>query len=233
MTLPPRAITLDLDDTLWPVLPVIERAEQALQDWLHEHAPRTARRFPIQAMRALRERVAHERRDLAHDYTEQRRISLRMALEAGGEDTALVDPAFEVFIDARNRVELFPDVPEALARIARRVPVAGLTNGNADLARIGLDRHFAFNLAAREHGEAKPEPGIFLAACQRLSLPPEQVLHVGDHPEFDVLGARRAGLMSCWMNRVGGDWPSTDHHPHIEVDDLAALADWLDAAHTD
>lgn len=227
----PRAITLDLDDTLWPIWPVIERAERDLHAWLSEHCPRTHARFDIEAMRGLRERIAHERRDLAHDYTEQRRLTLRMALAECGDDVGLVDAAFEVFIRARNEVELFPDVPEALARLARRVPVAGLTNGNADLSLIGLDHHFQFNLAARAHGEAKPEPGIFLAACKRLQLPPEAVLHVGDHPEFDVFGAHRAGLQTCWLNRKGERWTATDHHPHVEVTTLAELADWLDARH--
>jgi FMN hydrolase / 5-amino-6-(5-phospho-D-ribitylamino)uracil phosphatase len=224
----PRAITLDLDDTLWPIWPVIERAEQSLQAWLAEHCPRTCERFPIMAMRALRERVAHERRDLAHDYTAQRKLSLRIALAESGDDASLAEPAFEVFIRERNQVELYPDVPEALARLARRVPVAALTNGNADLGLIGLGHHFRFNLAARDHGEAKPEPGIFLAACERLSLPPEAVLHVGDHPEFDVFGAHRAGMQACWVNRDGAAWTATDHHPHVEVATLTELADWLD-----
>ena len=41
-----RAITLDLDDTIWPIAPVIVRAENALGAWLREHAPRTAELFP-------------------------------------------------------------------------------------------------------------------------------------------------------------------------------------------
>ena len=49
----PLAITLDLDDTVWPIAPVIARAEAALDGWLREHAPATARRWPADAMRAL------------------------------------------------------------------------------------------------------------------------------------------------------------------------------------
>ena len=37
-----RALTLDLDDTLWPVWPIIDRAEQVLHDWLASNAPLTA-----------------------------------------------------------------------------------------------------------------------------------------------------------------------------------------------
>ena len=54
---PIQAITLDLDDTLWPFPPIGERIERLLHAWFEQHAPRTAQHFPIPAMRRLRERV--------------------------------------------------------------------------------------------------------------------------------------------------------------------------------
>jgi FMN hydrolase / 5-amino-6-(5-phospho-D-ribitylamino)uracil phosphatase len=232
----PRAITLDLDDTLWPIAPAIHAAEAALARWLATHAPEVARRWPVGSMRALRERIAGERADLAHDYSAQRRLSLEHMLADCGADPALAAPAFDAFFDARNRVECYPDAIGALARLAARVPVAALTNGNADLARIGLAGHFRFSLCAREHGRPKPSPCIYLAACDRLELAPHEVLHVGDDVEADVLGAARAGLATCWINRTTGDgcpreWPHADIGPDLEFPTLAALADWLDHAH--
>ena len=208
-----RAITLDLDDTIWPIAPVILRAENALGAWLREHAPRTAALFPLEAMRVLRDEVAAEHPQLAHDFTRQRLISLERMLEAAGDDLALVQPAF----------------------LAARVPLAALSNGNADLERIGLMHVFAFQLGAREHGAAKPAASIFHAACERLQCPPGEVLHVGDDIEMDVLGARRAGLRSCWLNRPDAtgrqrDWPEGEPRPDLEVPTLAALADWLEAS---
>ena len=112
--------------------------------------------------------------------------------------------------------------------IAARVPVAALSNGNADLERIGLMRHFTFQLGAREHGAAKPEASIFLAACERLGCTPGHVLHVGDHAEMDVAGAARAGLRSCWINREAQDWRHEEIVPDLQFTTLAGLADWLD-----
>lgn len=63
-----------------------------------------------------------------------------------------------------------------------------LTNGNADLQRVGLHGHFSHHVAAREVGVAKPDPAIFHHACARLGLAPSQVLHVGDDPLLDVQG---------------------------------------------
>ncbi len=228
MSLRPRAITLDLDDTLWPIEPVIERAEAVLHDWLCQHAPRAAERYPMPAMRALRDRIARDNPQLAHDYSTQRLLSLRYALADAGHDPAHSEHAYAVFFAARNEVDLYPEVLDALDRIAARVPIAALTNGNADLALTPLAGRFVFQLGAREHGAAKPDASIFHAACARLKLAPGEVLHVGDDPHLDVVGAHAAGLRGCWINRHGHVWPVDDVTPHLQFSDLTALADWLD-----
>lgn len=226
-----HAITLDLDDTIWPIAPAIIRAEAALGEWLREHAPRTAARWPLEAMRALRERIASERSDLAHDFSQQRRLTLQHMLREAEDDIALVDPAFDAFFAARCRVEHYDDSLAALDRLAARVPLAALSNGNACLQTMGLMHLFRFQLGARDHGAAKPAASIFHAACAQLRCQPAQVLHVGDDIEMDVLGAHRAGLRSCWINREARRWPHTEPRPDLEFTTLTALADWLDAMH--
>src|SRR5690606_3677510 len=163
-----------------------------------------------------------------------RRLTLEAALRESGGDVALADAAYEAFFAERNRVECYPDAITALERISARLPVAALSNGNADLARIGLDHLFSAQLSACSFGRAKPDPAIFLAACAQLDAPPGEVLHVGDHPEADVAGAARAGLRSCWINRAGDDglratWRHAEVEPDLHFDSLAGLADWLDA----
>jgi HAD superfamily hydrolase (TIGR01549 family) len=232
-----HAITLDLDDTIWPIAPAIDRAEAALDAWLREHAPRTAARWPLDARRALRDQVDAEHPSLSHDFTRQRLITLERMLYAAGDDPALVPSAFEAYFAARCEVEHYGDSLDALQRIAARVPLAALSNGNACLRRIGLMHLFAFQLGAREHGTAKPAPSIFHAACAQLGCNPIQVLHVGDDVELDVVGAAKAGLRTCWINRpdaVGRirAWPRDDVRPDLEFATLTALADWLDASHS-
>jgi len=231
MALDIRAITLDLDDTIWPIAPAIDRAEAALDAWLLEHAPRAAQRWPLQARRALRDEVDAEHPQYSHDFTRQRLITLERMLRDSGEDVALVDAAFEAYFAARCEVEHYDDSVEALQRLAARVPLAALSNGNACLNRIGLMHLFQFQLGAREHGAAKPATSIFHAACRELDVAPAKVLHVGDDVELDVVGAARAGLRSCWINREGRAWRRDDLRPDLEFPDLTALADWLDAVH--
>jgi len=229
-----RALTLDLDDTLWPVLPALERADQAVDAWLRQHHPEVARAWPITAMRELRAQIAAERVDLAHDFTTQRQLTMRHAFAACGIATAPIDVLWEIYFAARNSVELYPDSLPALQRITARWPVVSLTNGNADLQRIGIHAHFAHQICSRDTGMAKPDPRIFLAAADLLGLAPAEVLHVGDDPAMDICGARDAGLRTAWINREGRPWPTAmGPPPELDLPDMAALADWLDAGFSD
>lgn len=196
-----KALTLDLDDTLWPVWPTIERAERRVHAFLAEHAPRAAAKYDPVGLRKLRFEVERMRPDLAHDLSGLRRESLRYALVDAGEDGALAEVAFEIFLEERNRVELFADVLPALERLAARYPLVALTNGNADLVRIGLDHLFVEKISARDVGAPKPDPRMFEVACARLGLRPAEVLHVGDDVERDVRAALSAGLEAAWVVR--------------------------------
>jgi putative hydrolase of the HAD superfamily len=224
-----RALTLDLDDTLWPIGPVMLRAEQRLDAWLREHCPPVADAYPIPAMRALRDRVAGENPGLAHDFTSQRLLCLRAALQPHGYGDAHVEAAFAEFYSARNEVECYGDVLPALERLAARFPLVSLSNGNADLGRIGLARFFHFSISSRAFGKAKPAVEIFHAACAGLGLAPHEVLHIGDDPLTDVVGAANAGLRSAWLNRSGAAW---EHPvcPDLVVSDLNELAATLEQA---
>jgi FMN hydrolase / 5-amino-6-(5-phospho-D-ribitylamino)uracil phosphatase len=222
-----KAITLDLDDTLWPIAPVMTRAEERLDAWLQEHCPRAAEKFPIQAMRELRDRIAEENPHVSHDFTAQRKLSLQAALLPHGYEDSHVENAFTEFYSARNEIDCYPDSWAAMERLAARYPLVSITNGNADLERIGMAHFFRHTITARGCGVAKPDAQIFALACEKLGLGAAEILHVGDDPQLDVIGAHRAGLRTVWINRVGATW-THDIQPDIVVHDLTQLADLLD-----
>ena len=227
---PVRAITLDLDDTVWPIAPAIDRAEDALDAWLQRHAPRAAARWPLAARRRLRQQCDLERPHRAHDMTAQRRWMIERLLAEAGEDVVLASSAYDAYFAARCEVEHYDDSVPSLERMAARLPLAALSNGNACLRTIGLMHLFRFQLGAGDHGAGKPDPGIFHAACARLGHDPGVVLHVGDDVRTDIEGAQRAGLRTAWINREGATWPRRMPPPDLEFTTLTALADWLDAA---
>ena len=220
-----RAITLDLDDTLWPIWPTIERAEQALRAWLLTTAPATAALLAVpETARAIRASVVAAHPHLSHDLSALRRESIRAALHAAGEDTALAEQGFDVFFAERQRVELYEDALETLECLSARHPLVALSNGNADLQLIGIGSYFRASISAREFGTPKPDARIFLAAAEAAGVAPAEVLHVGDDAAMDAQGAVAAGMQAVWINRTGQPWPHGDVQvPHATVHDLRGL----------
>ena len=204
------ALTLDLDDTLWPVRPTLVAAEKVLAAWLRAHAPATAQGMPPAAMLALRAEVAAEHPHWGHDLSAIRLETIRRALRRHGDDPALAEQAFEVFFEARHAVTLYDDVLPGLERLASRYRLVAVSNGNAELHRVGLGRFFAGSVSARLHGVAKPDPSIFRAACEAAGAAPDQVLHLGDDLDADVGGALAAGLHAGWICRPDGAHASAD-----------------------
>jgi putative hydrolase of the HAD superfamily len=219
-----RAITLDLDDTLWPIWPTIARAEGVLQQWLDTNAPATAALGRDKdTLRAVRNQMQTLRPDLAHDMSGLRRESIRLLLQRAGDDPALAEAAFEVFFDARQRVDLFADALPALEFLASRYPLVALSNGNADVDRVGLGAHFHASISAFKFGVAKPDARIFHAGAAAAGVTAVEVLHIGDDAHLDGVGALNAGMQLAWVNRADHPWEHAPLQPHITVTDLLVL----------
>jgi FMN hydrolase / 5-amino-6-(5-phospho-D-ribitylamino)uracil phosphatase len=222
-----RAVAFDLDNTLWDVEPVLARAEQRLLEWLERHCPRIPLKVSLADMRAAREELARAEPHNAHDVTYLRLTGLERHARECGYDETVAARAFEVFLAARCEVEVLPDVRPALARLRSAYALATLSNGNADLTRIGLDAAFALSLNARQIGAGKPERRCFEQVAQGLRLATHELLYVGDDPWLDVEASRAAGCRSAWMNRRAAVWPAQLEPADLRVRDCAELATLL------
>jgi len=222
-----RTITLDLDDTLWAIHPVITRAEKALYAWLQEHYPRITERFSPAELLHMRENVAIENQDKSHDFTFLRRKVLGKVSAAAGYGDAPVDDAMALFSAYRNDVEVFPEVRPALSALGEKYRVIAVTNGNANLETIGIRDLFDDVVSASMAGAAKPARAVFDVAVKTGGAQIHETLHVGDHPEADVVGASNAGLRTVWVNRHGDDWPDHLQRPDGIVKDVGELLNLL------
>jgi HAD superfamily hydrolase (TIGR01549 family) len=227
---PIKAVLFDLDDTLWPIVPVIKRAEAILYDWICVNAPRVARRHTIESLRQMRLALLEARPHFHTDLRALRHASLMEAFAAEGEDAILVDTAIEVFSAARNEVTPFDDVLPTLSKLQGRVAVGSVSNGVADLDAIGLAPYFQASVAAHRHGVAKPHPSIFHAGCAALGVEPHETLYVGDDLFIDVEGAQKAGLRAAWIKRaeLKPEITMPDYIcPDVVISTLHELDQWL------
>ena len=91
------------------------------------------------------------------------------------------------------------------------------------LDRFALAPYFEARCFSSVVGFRKPDARIFEAALKRLGVPAARALFVGDMPEADIAGARRAGLRAVLIARPGGPPPSTAPAPDLRIASLAEL----------
>jgi 2-haloalkanoic acid dehalogenase type II len=218
-----RTLTFDLDDTLWDNRAVLMAAEQALHDWLHGNYPRITRRYSLDDMRRMRIDLVRQEPGWRSRISELRKHSLRLAARSVGYSDSLVEPGFAVFLEARHRITLYDDVIPALQQLRHAGYCLGsMTNGNADVHRLGIGHLFDFSLTAESVGRAKPHPRLFEQACRLAGVAPAELAHVGDEAATDLAGGLAAGVRVIWMNRLQQP-PAPGITPHAEVRDMAEL----------
>jgi HAD superfamily hydrolase (TIGR01509 family) len=204
----PLVLSFDLDDTLWAVEPVILAAEGAMLAWLKEHHPLMMLGQDRESLRAMRARIAAQFPERSHDMTFLRHRALAEMFAAAGHPRTHADEAFEVFYAARNRVKLYDEVERSLERLSARYRLFAISNGNADLKRCGIAHWFEGHITAISAGAAKPDIRIFSHLLDAAGVEARQVLHIGDDPHLDVMGAAQAGMQAAWLNRDAKSWPA-------------------------
>ena len=209
------ALTIDLDDTLWDLLPVIMTAEKRVAGWLAEHFPRIPEQFTREDAMQLRIEVAQEFPERSHDLRFLRTSVMQRMASACGYRESVAEDAYAIFDTARNEVQFFPDVMPALQELSDHFRLVAVTNGNANLGKIGIDHLFHAVVTAVDAGAPKPQQAIFRLASERAGVSPGNILHIGDDPNTDVEGARNAGFRTAWMNRGGKRWPLDIEEPDV------------------
>ena len=222
-------IAFDLDDTLWPCMPTIHRAEDALYRWLEEHYPRVTQRYnPAQMVEYRREFSAREQR-YAVDMTAMRYDFLQHLGDIHDYDgEQLSRNGFEVFFDARQQVEFYDDVLPCLQRLKQKFRLGSISNGNASVEHVGLAHLIEHSVSAADVMVAKPDRLIYQHLAERFDAPPAEIVYVGDHPTYDVAGALAAGYHAVWINRESITWPDHLPEPDHQVTDLHQLETLLD-----
>ncbi|MFP2906106.1 HAD family hydrolase [Pyxidicoccus sp. 3LFB2] len=197
----PRAVFFDLDDTL------IDRAgafASYVDDLIGRHPaafPASRRAEDVAEFHALDQRGASDRTGFCRRVTETF-PDLGLSPEELWDDMSSLLPFFIV-----PSVSTLALVEE----LRKRAPVALVSNGSGRVQRAKLERafltaHLPDVFLSGEVGAEKPDARIFRAALARVDREPEDVLHVGDDPEKDIVGAASLGLATCWVSH-GRAWP--------------------------
>lgn len=212
----PRAVLFDIDDTLYDYSFSLQQAvrELRLRDGRLEG-------IPIGTLVSSDQELLRE----VH-------VGLVLTGKLSKEESRIVRmvrfyESFGLTLDRTEAATLATFRHEAILRHQRAVPGArellvalrsrgvflGVVSNNlvkdqiGKLKRLGMEESFDSITISEEAGAKKPDPAIFLTACDRLKCRPADVVLVGDSWDDDVLGARSAGIRAVWFNRAKATVP--------------------------
>lgn len=222
-----EVVTFDLDNTLWDVGLTITRAEKNLRNWMLGNTPAALEIYTSDAMADIRGEVVERYPDQRHDLTFLRIQVLQSCMQRSGlnphQAQKTAEAAFEVFFEGRNDVVFFQDALTVLEGLSQRYRLFALTNGNANIDRVGIGEFFEGAVSSADVGASKPDPKMFNAVLDQAAVPASKAVHIGDHLSDDILGANRVGMHSIWFNRDGAYANDGESMPSAEVQQLADL----------
>ena len=132
-------------------------------------------------------------------------------------------------VDCIERLQCFPDVPEALARLRTKFKIAVLSNGDPDMLEAAKPYHgitFDRVISVAEAGSFKPHVATYTKAAEIMGVRLDEVLFVANHA-FDCIGAKASGMHTAFIDRRKRPFGGTPYQPDIRVDDMRSLADVL------
>jgi HAD superfamily hydrolase (TIGR01549 family) len=217
-----KVISFDLDDTLWPIMPTILNAEKVTNAWIKKNYPGVGSLLGSKETTQIRDRLLKKNPDLKYQLSTLRELYfIELGLLAGyseSEAKQMASSSFEIFFNERNNVVLFEGVEDCLNDLKEQYSLGVITNGNADLKKIGIDHYFDFSFSASDLNASKPDPIMFEAVKEFTGCTGQQICHVGDHPLLDVKASHDCEMNPIWFNKEGLDWPVAEIEP-LEVND--------------
>jgi putative hydrolase of the HAD superfamily len=222
-----KAVSFDLDDTLWACAPAIANAEAALYRWHQQVTPAIVESLSPASLQGFRTAFREANPALHGCVSAMRLAGLRALLNEFGYAESLAEEAFAVFYRARSEVQLYPGVIDMLDALKCRFRLAAITNGNADLELIGISSYFDVVYAADLDLRPKPQPDMFERCLMDMDLPAQGLLHIGDNPVADIGGGHNARVQTLWFNPYNECWPEYLPPPHFQAQALSEIVSLL------
>jgi putative hydrolase of the HAD superfamily len=232
-----KAISFDLDDTLYSNRPVMVAIEKKMISYfaslaaLSKAALNQYSALDYRFWNIFRQQAVLKQPDLAHDVVRIRLVTYRLGFMALGLSESAAEQEAQTALDYFVALRSDFIVPEAskalLAGLSEQYPLVAISNGNVDTKVLGIDHYFQhiYHAGWQTDGtllRQKPTSDMFDLACQKLSIKSSQLLHVGDCGRADIQGALQAGCQAAWLSCYDVGKPITAL-PHIELSKITQL----------
>lgn len=231
-----KAISFDLDDTLYSNRPIMQAIEKKMIAYfanlivLKELLPE-GKILNHKFWFTFRQQATVAQPDLAHDVVQVRLVTYRLGFIALGLSESIAAQEAQVALDYFIALRSDFSVPESsktlLKNLSKKYSLVAISNGNVDTEALGISHYFQYIYHAGWQSDGtllrqKPYGDMFDLTCQKLGIAPAQLLHVGDCGRADIRGALLAGCQAAWLPCYNVGKPLS-LLPHIELSHLNQL----------
>lgn len=232
-----KAISFDLDDTLYSNKPIMQAIEQKMIAYftrlsiLNSSTANQSKLLDTHFWYHFRRQAILKQPDLAHDVVQVRLVSYHLGFISFGLADEIAQKqaqlALDYFIELRSDFTVPEKSKLLLASLSKKFPLVAISNGNVDTKVLGISRYFQhiYHAGWQVDGsllKQKPASDMFALACQQLAIKPSELLHVGDCGRADIQGALLAGCQAAWLSCYDVGKPITEL-PHIDLKELSLL----------
>ncbi|MDQ1237662.1 MAG: 5-amino-6-(5-phospho-D-ribitylamino)uracil phosphatase YigB [Wigglesworthia glossinidia] len=228
-----RALTFDLDDTLYDNKPIISRTEKKLINFLN-HSNKKLLNFKHKNYKFYRKQLLIKYPKIYYNINFWRKQSILLSITSFGINYKLAviitKKAMKLVNLWRNQIYIESDIHRILELLSKKWPLIAITNGDANIYKCKISQYFSCIFRSGIDGPPKPYKKMYDLAAKKLKLPPKEILHVGDCLETDVFGAINYGMQSCWLNTHNTKLLSSINArtiPHFEISKLKYLKKFI------
>ncbi|HFK1765998.1 HAD family hydrolase [Bacillus wiedmannii] len=215
-----RAVLFDLDGTL------LDR-RQSLKQFIHDQY----NRFASHLMNIEQSEYCSRFLELDNNgYTWKDKVYATLLCEYNITTLTPEQLLHDYITNFQHHCIPFQNMHELLQRLTQQnIKIGIITNGFTDfqinnLRALNIHTYTNTILVSEAEGIKKPHPEIFERALQKLDVKATECLYVGDHPENDVLGSERIGILGVWKR--DSFWDDFEH-PRV-VNDLLEVLSFLE-----
>ncbi len=238
---PIKAILFDLGDTLmhnlqpWP--PVLDKADRAVADYLHQNGIEID---PAQFHQHL-DQSLNEYYSLREDNLEEPTTAVLLQdllVRAGQHNTPpeIIRGALNArYAISQANWQLEADALETMRNLQKLNIRMGLISNASDhqdveelVQKFNLNPFLDFVLTSAACGFRKPHPHIFKLALNHWNFSPSQCVMIGDRLDADVQGAQQAGIKGIWLTRRTHQKQDSSTQPDGILNNLSELIPWIE-----
>lgn len=230
---PFKAISFDLDDTLYSNFPVMMATDEKMAAYFNKILPQYIddkivhnTTYNFHFWLPYKQQALSINKQLIHDVAAVRVESYYIGLiDLGVEPLQarqIAEDALVHFDLHRSNFDVPKNVHNLLADLANRWPLVAISNGNVNTNLININQYFTYVYHAGPNYKQKPCDDMFVQACCDLAIKPNELLHVGDCGYSDILGGVLAGCQTALVSSYDVGKPLSIL-PNIELCDVAEL----------